>query len=345
MNRENIISYPFEEFISHQKTNCILPQHLERLCGEAFAKPTISIYSEPLYEIISTILQGQDPNDINIKNQIKYCIIALDSSRYDAQLEKIKQLSIKNKSNCIFLATELINCITTCPLSVKGFIFKSDTTDNKSIPEVCADLIRDYGTYDKNINDSLNFTIELLKIANEKFKLYMSDDISMDENNVYTSESYKGFMTFIGLMYSHNIIGSEIVTQCLTKIKNVLFFTENQKYKRSQCECANYYKGYEFLLSHINNHISSIINKIPIAESNEISEDDVIHIKKLCTHINNILIVHNELISLNLKTENGQSQLKPYNIAYHNKSGEMLNSFLVKLDKYHNYDTKYIKHK
>jgi hypothetical protein len=345
MNHENIISYSLEEFMSYRDVNGILPQYLEKYCGTvSFARPSVNVYSVQLNEIITAITQGQDPNDINIKNLIKYHIGLLDYKNYTAQLERLKQLQITSKSNCVFLASELMKCIVKCQLSVKGFVFKND--NEKSVPEVCADICKEYSIYSSKQNESLNFTTELLRLSRENFERYTNDDISMDENNNFTSDNYKGFMTFMGLMYSRHIIGLEIVISCLTKIKDTLFqLDKNGNYKRTQYECGNYYKGYDFLLSHVNNHLQNTINQIIEKYTLTANEDTKKCIDKMCEQLNKLILLHNEIIELNQKQPSGKCQLKGYNVVSHNKSGDILNMLLTKLSKYHNYDTIYIKAK
>jgi len=47
----------------------------------------------------------------------------------------------------------------------------------------------------------------------------------MDEHNENTSDNYKGFMTFMGLLYSRGIINIKIVIDCLDTIKHAIFST------------------------------------------------------------------------------------------------------------------------
>jgi hypothetical protein len=48
---------------------------------------------------------------------------------------------------------------------------------------------------------------------------------SMDENNDDTSDNYKGFMTFMGLLYSRGIINSKAITNCINTIKKSIYAT------------------------------------------------------------------------------------------------------------------------
>jgi hypothetical protein len=71
-----------------------------------------------------------------------------------------------------------------------------------------------------------------MKICQQYFLDFVDLNKSLDENNENTSDNYKGFMTFMGLLYSRGVINIKVVIDCLDSIKRSIFCTE--------CKCETH---------------------------------------------------------------------------------------------------------
>jgi len=100
---------------------------------------------------------------------------------------------------------------------------------------------------------------------------------SMDENNVYNSDNYKGFMTLMGMLYMRDVIPIKICIECINTIKNTIFKTvvgaETNISMRTNTECSNFHKGYEHLLTHI---LFTLNNKITVLMQQYNTKDEII---------------------------------------------------------------------
>ena len=250
-------SYSYEDFIKYQNLNNVLPQHLVAYCIKDHDSSMQIIQSQledQICNIITSVKKGDNPNDMIFKNMIKFHINTINQTNYQEILLKLKEMEYTSKSNIHFLATELIRCSISCPISFKGFNLQEEST-HKYIPELCTDIAKQFSSFKIKINDDeISFHNELLAICQQYFVDFLDPNKNMDEHNTYNADNYKGFMTFLGLLYSKNIIPDGIVTRCLTLIKNTIFTlnsSEETFCKRSSVECNNFYKGYEHLLNHV----------------------------------------------------------------------------------------------
>ena len=75
----------------------------------------------------------------------------------------------------------------------------------------------------KTEDKDISFHKEIMKICQRCFLDFVDTHRSMDEHNENTSDNYKGFMTFMGLLYSRGIISIKIVIDCLDTIKHAIF--------------------------------------------------------------------------------------------------------------------------
>lgn len=225
MSSQRALSYQYDEFMRYQVVNNKLPQHLVAYCVQEANNnvPDISSFDEQLNEIISSITKGDNPNNIVFKNYVKYFVNMINQTNYAEYLQKLKQLDFTLKENVHFLASELIVCAIRCPISVKGFTFTEDVK-YKSVPEICADIAKQFSSFIIKTDDKdISFHEEIMKICQQYFLDFVDINKSMDEHNENTSDNFKGFMTFMGLLYSRGIINIKIVIDCLDTIKHAIF--------------------------------------------------------------------------------------------------------------------------
>jgi hypothetical protein len=159
-------SYKYEELMKYQEINNVLPAHLAPYCVSECANtlPQIKTYEEQLIEIINSITKGDNPNDIIFRNMVKFYINAVNQNNYQDYLQKLKNLDYSSKSNIHFLATELLRCSLSCPISYKGFNLQEESK-HKYVPEVCADIAKQFSSFIVRIHDvDVSFHNEMLLI-------------------------------------------------------------------------------------------------------------------------------------------------------------------------------------
>lgn len=271
-------SYPLSEFNKYHEINKVMPKHLEPYCcSEIYYSPTIpdiGPFEDKMNEIISSIIQGQNPNDIIFRNLVKLYLKKICHDNFSEYLQRFKSLDYSSSDNIKFLASELLICAFRCPISVKGFTFQEDT-NIKSLPEICADIVKQFSTLVVNINDvKVDFHGELMKMCEHYFMDFISLNSNMDENNENTSDNFRGLMSFMGLLYSRGIMNIKVVTDCFDLIKHSIFNHNCQhNNSKSKHNCMDYH---DQLLGP--NGDSAKRNTICYFDCDRINPDD----KKIC---------------------------------------------------------------
>lgn len=296
------LSYQYAELKQYQKVNNQMPPQLVSYCTQesGMGAPDISMFDDQLSSIILSITKGDDPNTVVLRNYIKSYINKIHQANYTEYLQKLKALNFTSKENIHYLGSELIVCAIKCPISFKGFTFEEDPK-YKSVPEICADVAKQFCSFlVKSETCNLSFHEEIMKLCQQYFYDFVDLNKSLDENNENTSENYKGFMTFMGLLYSRGIITLKVVIDCVDVIKRSIFNiasesscgvcskhndklfgnkkntnklicyydcprneTEQNIPKtttRKHVECLNLYKGYEHLITHVVHSLKSRVN-------------------------------------------------------------------------------------
>lgn len=228
MSREKTLSYQLDEIMKYQAVNNKIPQQLACLCAHDYTNsmPNMSNYLDQLDEIISNTTKGIGANSIAFRNDVKYFVNMITPSNYQDFLQKLQGLDYSTKENVHFLASELILGAIRCNLSVKGFTFTEDSKI-KSVPEICADVAKHFSqfTVDNNGSNVIQFHDEITKKCQQYFFDFVDMNKSMDENNEDTADNYKGFMTFMGLLYSRNVVNIKGVINCIDTIKRAIYAT------------------------------------------------------------------------------------------------------------------------
>lgn len=242
-NNNNIMtqrtSYQYDIFMNYQNSNNKLPPELVPYCSYEYSTIAPDImynFGDSLQTIISSITKGDDANNVVFRNWVKSYINFLQQDNYNEYYQKLKKLNYTSEENICFLINELIICAIRCPISVKGFIFQEES-NYKSVPELCADMLKQFSTTIVKCNDvDINFHVEIMKICRQWFINFMDLNKSLDENNENTSDNYKGFMTFIGLLFSRGIINTNIIIDCIDSIKRSIYCKEcNDKHEKHSC--------------------------------------------------------------------------------------------------------------
>lgn len=240
MSKHGLLSYQYDEFVKYKQVNNILPQHLVPFCSHETVKdvyPDISVFGETLNNIISSITQGDDPNNSILKNLIKIYVNMVHQGNYEEYLQKLQNQNYFSKENIHFLLTELIVCAASYPISVKGF---QEDPKHKSVPEVCADILKQFIKRVEVVEDKqYSFHNELMKLCQQFFSDFVDLNKSLDENNQHTVDGYSGFMTVMGLLYARGVIGNKVVTDCLETIKRSIFCSSNLPKQLTSHNCED----------------------------------------------------------------------------------------------------------
>src|SRR3990167_6219293 len=198
-------SYQYEIFMNYQNNNSNLPPQLVPHCTPEYSTVVPDVmynFGDCLKTIISSITKGDDVNNIVFRNWVKSYINFLQQDNYNESYQKLKNLNYTTKENIHFLISELIICAVRCPISVKGFTFQEES-DYKSVPELCADMMKQFSSTVVKCNEvDVNFHLEIMKICQQWFIDFIDLNKALDENNENTADNYKGFMTFMGLLFT-----------------------------------------------------------------------------------------------------------------------------------------------
>lgn len=262
----NTYSYKYEEFMSYQEVNNVLPKSLQVYCVKEYDSrvPQINNFADQVNDIITIITKGDDPNDLIFKNKIKFFTNTIGQNNYETYLSELKKINYGSKTNVQFLITELIRCSIICRIACTGYNLEEKDTF-KQVPEVCADILKQLSSFviksNSKTTEDINFNTEILSVCRHFFNSYIDPKRSMDEHNTYNADNYKGFMTFMGLLYERNILSNKIVIDCLGIIRNIIYTNTSTKdidpntskiiSRRDNTECGNFHKGYEHLLNHM----------------------------------------------------------------------------------------------
>ena len=220
-------SYQYEEIMKYQSINNKLPKQLAAFCipDRNGTTPKLDTYSDQLNDIVVNITRGINPNRVVFRNFVKSYVNMMTSSNYTEFLQKLKSLDYHSKENIHFLVSELVITAVRCPLSVKGFTFSNDSSMS-TIPEICADVTKHFSKFKiENNNDVVQFHEEIIRICQQYFLDFVDMGKSMDENNNETSDNYKGFMTFMGLLHARGVINTKVVINCMDTVKRAIYAT------------------------------------------------------------------------------------------------------------------------
>ena len=319
------LSYNFAKFMQFQAVNNVENPQMSLFYNSSgdSRMPNISVFSETGDTIINSIIAGIDANNIIFKNNIKTYLNIINYSNFKEYLDKIIKMDYSTLSNIQFLINELIMSIIRSPIAYKGFNL-NEKLQLQTVPELCANIILKFTSFTiKTSSKEYVFRTEFMKICEKEFNRYLDNTNLMDENNVYNSDNYKGFMTMFGLLYARNVVTPEICYDCIVKIKNSLFKTANEETTicmRSNTECSNFHKGYENLLSHIIYSLRARITEVKAAY--EYAE----------TEIDNWVKPTNKQLDLFVNNKPISKILEP--VHYDAKYGDMIITSFKDLEKY-----------
>lgn len=312
------IHYKCSDIMQYRAPNSEIPAALKPYCTVTkYIAPNIFKYEKQLNEIINTITKGDNPNTVEFVGRIKCYVNTINKATFPQYNQKIMTTPYTTVENVHFVIKELIKCIISVPISYKGMNVEEDNSN--SIPEICADVLRNLCDLKVTINEKeVKFYSEILSICQTYFVDFINKDKHMDENNMYNADNYKGFMTMMGLLYARKIITDDIVVKCAHSIIRSMFTpsTDNKQIcSRTEIECSNLYKGYEFLMNHVVHQLKKQCDKGKLVET--------------------LLTIHQTVDKLNgvFKTFNNKKNLVNVLSQYNKSHHEHMYNELMKLKK------------
>jgi len=354
------ISYQFEEFMKYKNANMIEQSKLIHYCSKniQFEQPDISPFNEQLKLIISSITKGINTNSVIFKNDVKSCINKISKKNYNEYLNKLKSLDFSTQENIYFFAFELIICAMKCPISIKGGNYGDKQSDFKPISELCVDIIKYFATHLGGFHEKIgeivqqifmNF-VDLNKSMDEhndntsdNYKGFMTlIGLLHSKNLINTKVIIENCIDSIKrtIFCSKSNINTEQICNFTTENHEKMFGYnknfDNELYNtiiyfdsfpqtnpicyRSMIECTNFYRGYEYLLSHIINTFSKKTE----------------HLDKIKDYCEILLKSHEEFTTFNqqYKAYNKTAlvpPLKPHIMIIHNELTENLKKVLNEL--------------
>ena len=135
----------------------------------------------------------------------------------------------------------------------------------KSLSELYADIVNEFQNHTVKYNNTdIKFLTVFLDNCQKLFVDYMDPKKVLDNNNQYRVDSYKGFMNFLGLLFTSKILSHKIILSCLNKVKDLMMSKEWSNW--GQTECENIYDGYKKLMLYI---VTMYINKKDLNDSDK----------------------------------------------------------------------------
>jgi len=195
-----------------------------------------------LNNIIVSILNNIDPNDILLKTTIRDILNKICIGNYDSAIENLKSLKYMNSNHFTILAREIIDRSMNDPVAYKGFTPSKSDNYISNINASAAKEFTQFCIKTEDNDETIKFRDVLTSLCRSQYMDFMTETKKLDANNKHRSDNYKGFMNLIGLLYTKNILNTKIIITCLLGIKKLIFESD-----WTEVECENLYAGYERL--------------------------------------------------------------------------------------------------
>lgn len=259
---DTLIRYNFNDFYKYKEINNLMPPELQKHCLNN-NNINIKIRDEFLEEmtlIIDAMMKGMNPNNMMIKNTIREYLNKLSKSNYDTILMQLEEINYTDDL-LVTLGAELIIRSMNDYVSAKGFESDNEVT----FTDIYTDLVVNFSKKNNKFGDIIR------NLSKEHFDDFTNPSKSLDKNNLYRVDNFKGFMNFTGLLYRKKIIGQKTINYCLMGLLNLMM---NQV--KTTEEIQNIFMAYERLLNQmlLHNDIKQIIEQVKIIH-NKIIENKI----------------------------------------------------------------------
>ena len=252
MDTEVLVRYDIKEFMGYKNQNDILPVELEQYCltNNTNVLTIREEFETDIENIVTSILNGIDPNDILLKTTIRDILNKISFNNYEESLIRLKKIKYTNQNHFCILAQDIIDRSMNDPVACKGF---NPSCDDTFISDVNANVAKEFcqfcieeGDNEDETTDKIRFKNTLTGLCQKQYVEFMDESKKLDINNKHRVDNYKGFMNFIGLLYNRNILSGKIIIVCLLGIKKLIFESD-----WSESESENLFSGYDRLASQL----------------------------------------------------------------------------------------------
>lgn len=295
------ISYTIDDFMKYKDCNSMLPCNIKTFCnemgGSLFFREGMTKMTG---EIISSFMQGKNPNDIIFKNNIIESLNKITQKNYASILEILKKLTYTKSEHFVTLTQEILLRAMTDPIAIKSIELPQGQL---TMSDVYILIVVDFFQLLINENNkTVKFSSVFLDICRKYFDDFSNPLNLLDSNNAYRVDNYKGFTNFLGLLYSKNLLSYKVVVKCLEKIVLLIF---NEKWEQTESE--NAYDGYKNIVKHC----------IDTLEKDNKNDLAIAFIKEL------------SVIHQNIKTNNAKNtKLRRFTMMYHDELDKRLNKLV-----------------
>ena len=274
------ISYSLDDIMKYKEVNTSLPMNLKPICNDIGGMFIMrDIILKEVAVVIDNFNSGKNPNDLIFKNSIIEFLNKINQKNYQIIIEGLKSLSFNKPEHYITFTSDILLRAMTDATAIKGIEMP---TGQKSLSELYVGIVSEFNNHMiKYNNRDIKFINVFLDYCQKYFVDFMDPSKTLDNNNQYRVDNYKGFMNFLGVMFSNKLISHKIVLSCLTKIKDLMLTPQWNGW--GQTECENVYDGYKKLVSYVVSIYQSVGN---------LSQNDKDYVK-------NILEVHNKIKEIN----------------------------------------------
>jgi hypothetical protein len=293
---DTLIRYSYNDFDKFKELNNVMPKELYDHC---INNNNINItirdeFSQEIITIIDAMMKGVNPNNIMTKNTIREYLNKLTKNNYTSVLSQLEQIQYSDDIMTT-LATELIIRSMNDYVSAKGF----ETENENTFTDINTDIIVVFAK--KTADDEKKFGNIIRELCKTYFDDFINPSKSLDKNNLYRVDNFKGYMNFIGLLFRKKLISQKIVNLCLISLRD-LFLNDI----KTQEEAHNIFMAYERLVNQILTHYQS--------GATEEVKQFIEEIKK---------------IHLQLTENNNKNRFKRFGLVTHEKILEKINKILA----------------
>jgi hypothetical protein len=245
-DQQVLIRYNIEQIFACQEANCLMIRELEKYClhRTKIPKHVLADLAKPMDDVTRSYIQGANPNDMTLKNQIRDNLNKVNNANYQTIVDALKQLAYVSVNNFALLASEIMLKSMNDVMGCKGIEAKNGL---KTPSEIYVSIAREFADITVMCEDA---PICFMKVMSTEARVYfdrMTDKTeSMDQNNPHRVSNYKGFMNMIGLMYIYGMFPHNTINVCLGKISGLMLGSGLK-----QDECDNYYSGAERLINRL----------------------------------------------------------------------------------------------
>jgi hypothetical protein len=277
------ISYSLDDFMKYKDVNTSLPVNLKPICNDIGGLFLIrDIILKEVALVIDNFNSGKNPNDLIFKNSIIEFLNKVNQKNYQTIVDGLKNLSFTKPEHYITMTSDILLRAMTDTISIKGIEMPAG---QQSLSELYANIVREFQEHSvKYKNTDVKFLTIFLDQCQKYFVDFMDPTKPLDNNNQYRVDNYKGFMNFLGVLFSCKLISHKIVLSCLTKVKDLMTTTHWNGW--GQTECENIYDGYKKLIS----QTVSVYQNIK-----ELTQTDKDYIKSISD-------IHNKIKEINEKS-------------------------------------------